>query len=95
MASLYYKCNDLFIVEHYMTSCSYLTFQNGFRDTFIDSPVPDKSATSRLVNRFRGTIILHQVDTHQEKDECMLCRMRWIFAALNLTLYFVFCVMYF
>jgi hypothetical protein len=45
----------VFIVEHYLTSHSYLTCQNEFRDTFPDSPVPNKSTVSRLVNRFRDT----------------------------------------
>jgi hypothetical protein len=45
----------VFIVEHYLASRSYLTCQNEFRDTFIDSPVPNKSTVSRLVNRFRDT----------------------------------------
>jgi hypothetical protein len=45
----------VFIVEHYLASRSYLTCQNEFRDTFPDSPVPNKSSLSRLVNRFRDT----------------------------------------
>jgi hypothetical protein len=45
----------VFIVEHYLASRSYLTCQNEFRDTFPDSPVPNKSTVSRLVNRFRDT----------------------------------------
>jgi hypothetical protein len=45
----------VFIVEHYLASRSYLTCQNEFRDTFHDSPVPNKSTISRLVNRFRDT----------------------------------------
>jgi hypothetical protein len=43
----------VFIAEHYLISCSYLTCQNEFRDTFSDSAVPNKSTISRLVNRFR------------------------------------------
>jgi hypothetical protein len=43
-----------FIVEDYLASRSYLTCQNEFRDTFPDSPVPNKSTISRLVNRFRS-----------------------------------------
>jgi hypothetical protein len=43
----------LFIVELYLASRSYLTCQNEFTDTFTDSPVPNKSTISRLVNRFR------------------------------------------
>jgi hypothetical protein len=34
---------------------SYLTCQSKFRDTFPDSPVPNKCTVSRLVNRFRNT----------------------------------------
>jgi hypothetical protein len=45
----------VFTVEHYLASRSYLTCQDEFRDTFPDSPVPNKSAISRLVNRFRDT----------------------------------------
>jgi hypothetical protein len=45
----------VFIVEHYLASRFYLTCQNEFRDTFPDSPVPNKSTISRLVNRFRDT----------------------------------------
>jgi hypothetical protein len=45
----------VFIVEHYLASRTYLTCQNEFRDTFPDSPVPNKSTISRLVNRFRDT----------------------------------------
>jgi hypothetical protein len=44
----------VFIVEHYLAARSYLTCQNEFRDTFTDSPVPNKSAIFRLVNRFRS-----------------------------------------
>jgi hypothetical protein len=45
----------MYIVEHYLTSRSYLTCQNEFRDTFPDSPVPNKWTLSRLVNRFHDT----------------------------------------
>jgi hypothetical protein len=45
----------VFIVEHYLASRSYLTCQNEFMDTFPDSPVPNKSTISRLVNHFRDT----------------------------------------
>jgi hypothetical protein len=38
-------------VEHYLASCSYLTCQNEFWDTFPDYPVPNKSSIiSRMVN---------------------------------------------
>jgi hypothetical protein len=43
----------VFIVEHYLVSRSYLTYQNEFRDTLPESTVPSKSTVSRLVNRFR------------------------------------------
>jgi hypothetical protein len=56
----------LFIVEHYLASRSYLTCQNGFRDTFPDSPVPNKSTVSRL-NRFRDTGTLHRVASNMRK----------------------------
>jgi hypothetical protein len=42
-------------VEYYLASRSYLTCQNEFTDTFPDSPVPNKSTISCLVNRFRNT----------------------------------------
>jgi hypothetical protein len=45
----------VFIVEFYLASLSYLTYQNQFRDTFPDSPVPNKSTVTHLVNRFRDT----------------------------------------
>jgi hypothetical protein len=45
----------VFIVEHYLASRSYLTCQNESRYSFPDSPVPNKLAICRLVNRFRDT----------------------------------------
>jgi hypothetical protein len=48
----FWQVERVIIVEHYLISRSYLTFQNEFRDTFPDSPVPNKSIISRLVNRF-------------------------------------------
>jgi hypothetical protein len=45
----------VFIVEHHLASRSYSTRQNEFRDTFPDSPAPNKSTLSRLVNHFRET----------------------------------------
>jgi transposase len=45
----------VFIVKHHLASRSYLACQNEFRDTFPDSPVPNKSTISCLVNRFRDT----------------------------------------
>jgi hypothetical protein len=45
----------VFIVEHYLTSRSYLTCQNEFRDTFSDSSVPNILTVSHLVNCFPYT----------------------------------------
>jgi hypothetical protein len=85
------QVQQVFIVEHYLASCSYLTCQNDFRDTFPDSHVPNKSTVSHLVNHFHhcrnsspGCI------THDEKSECMHRWMQWTFPALNITLFFVF-----
>jgi hypothetical protein len=57
----------VFIVEHYLASRSYLTCQNEFRDTFYDSPVPNKLTVSRLVNRFRGTGTLQRFASNMRK----------------------------
>jgi hypothetical protein len=45
----------VFIVKHCLASRSYSTCQNEFRDTFTNSPVPNKWTISRLVNGFRDT----------------------------------------
>jgi hypothetical protein len=57
----------VFIVEHCLTSRSYLTCQNEFRDTFPDSPVPNKSTVYRLVNRFGDTGTPHWVASNMRK----------------------------
>jgi hypothetical protein len=49
------QAQRVFIVEHYLASRSYLNCQNAFTDIFPDSPVPNKSTVSRLVNRFSDT----------------------------------------
>jgi hypothetical protein len=49
------QAQQVFIVEHYLASRSYLTCQNEFTDTFPDSPVSNKSTIPRLVNRFCDT----------------------------------------
>jgi hypothetical protein len=66
------QAQRVFIVEHYLASRSYVTCQNEFRDTFLDSPVPSKSTVSCLVKRLRhcrnsspGCI------KHEKKSECM------------------------
>jgi hypothetical protein len=53
------KCKDVFLtvqraftVEHCSSPRSYLTCLNEFRDTFPDSPLPNKSTVSFLVSRF-------------------------------------------
>jgi hypothetical protein len=56
-----------FIVEHYLASRSYLTCQNEFSDTFPDSPVPNKSTVSHLVNRLLDTGTLHRVASNMRK----------------------------
>jgi hypothetical protein len=43
------------VVEHYLASRSCLTCQDEFRDTFPDSPGPNKLTVSCLVNHFRDT----------------------------------------
>jgi hypothetical protein len=50
------KRKDVFFTSATSVYCrSYLTWQDDFRDTFPDSPLPNKSTVSRLVNRFRDT----------------------------------------
>jgi hypothetical protein len=62
----------VFIFEHYLSSRSYFTCQNEFRDTFPDSPVPNKSTISHLVNRFRHCRIIQLVASNtRKKSECM------------------------
>jgi hypothetical protein len=56
------QVQQIFVVEHYLASRSYLTCQNKFRDKFPDSPVPNNSTISRIVNRFRDTGTLHRVE---------------------------------
>jgi hypothetical protein len=76
----------VFIAEHYLASRSYSFCQNEFRDTFSDSPVPNKSTVSHLVNRFQSLQkILHRVLWDEEKSECMHRRTRWKFPTLNRT----------
>jgi hypothetical protein len=54
VARMYFsQVQRVFIVENYLACRSYITCQNEFRDTFPDSPVPNK-AISRLLNRFRS-----------------------------------------
>jgi hypothetical protein len=75
----------VFIVEHYLASCSYSTCQNEFRDTFPDSPVQNKSTISRLVNRFRDTGSVQKLPgciKLEEKSECMHRWRRWTFQHL-------------
>jgi hypothetical protein len=57
----------VFVVEHYLASRSYSTCQNEFRDTFFDSPVPNKSTISRLANRFRDTGTVQRVASTMKK----------------------------
>jgi hypothetical protein len=57
----------MFIVEHYLGTCSYLTCQNEFRDTFPNSPVPNKSTISHLVNCLYDTGTLHWLASDMRK----------------------------
>jgi hypothetical protein len=57
----------VFIVEHRQASRSFVTCQNEFRDTFPDSPQPNKSTLSRLVNRIRYTGTLHRIASDMRK----------------------------
>jgi hypothetical protein len=66
----------VFIVQHYLASRSYLTCQNEFRDTFLVSPVPNRSTVSRLVNRFRS-LQKHFTELYQTWGK------EWIHASLN------------
>jgi hypothetical protein len=56
-----------FIVEHYLASLSYLTCKNEYKDVFPDSPMPNKSTLSRLVNRFRDIGTLYRVASNMRK----------------------------
>jgi Fe2+ or Zn2+ uptake regulation protein len=61
------QVQQVFIVEHYLASRSYLTYQNEFKDALPDSPVTNKSTVSRLMNRFRDTGPLHRVALNMRK----------------------------
>jgi hypothetical protein len=49
------QVQQVFIVEQYLSSHCYLNCQNEFWDTFPNSPVPNKSTVSCLVNHFHDT----------------------------------------
>jgi hypothetical protein len=87
---LFSQVQRVFIIEHYLASRSYLTCQKEFRDTFPDSPVPNKSTISRLVNRFCHYRYSSPGCIKHEKSEYMYRWKRWTFPALNITLSFVF-----
>jgi hypothetical protein len=86
---LFHKRNECSLSNttwHLVLSC-----QNEFRDTFPDSPVPNKSTISRLVNRFRHCRNSSPVCIkHEEKSECVYRWTRWTFPTLNITFFFVF-----
>jgi hypothetical protein len=78
----------VFIVEHHLASRPFLTYQNEFRDTFPDSPVPRRSTISRLVNRFRDTGSVQ--DRNRSGWPSVDHRWsRWTFPTLIITLFFV------
>jgi hypothetical protein len=78
----------VFIVEYCLVSRSYLTCQKEFRDTFLDSPVTNKSTVSRLVNCFRDTETPPGCIKHEKKSECMRRWTRWTFPERTVTLFF-------
>jgi hypothetical protein len=53
------QVQQVFIVEHYLASRSYLTCQNQIKDTFLIPPVSNKSGASRPVNRVCATGRVH------------------------------------
>jgi hypothetical protein len=65
----------VFIVEHYLASHSYFTCQNEFRDTFPESPVPNKLTISCLVNRL-STVDVQGCLFHK-CNECSLLNTTW------------------
>jgi hypothetical protein len=73
MSFFFLQVQGVFIFEHYLASRSYLTCQNEFTDTFPDSPAPNKSTISRLVNRFCDTGTLHRValNTRKRVNACI------------------------
>jgi hypothetical protein len=93
------KCKDVFFTSTTSVHCHTLpvillfnlTCQNYFRDTFADSPVPNKSTVTCLMNCFhhcRNSLL--GCIKHEEKHEYMYRWMWWIFPTLNITLFFVF-----
>jgi hypothetical protein len=62
------QVQKVFIVEHYLASRSYLTCQNGFRDTFPDSSAPNRFTIYRLVNCFRDRGTHHRVAWNMRKS---------------------------
>jgi hypothetical protein len=86
-AKMYFsQAQLLFIAERYMAPLSYITCQNEFRDTFLGSPVPNKSAVSCLANRF---LLMRELFTRSHKNgETKECMHRWTqctFPVVNIT----------
>jgi hypothetical protein len=77
------RLQQTFIPEYCMASRSYSTCQNAFRDTLPDSPVPEKSTTSRLPNRFRDTGTLHRVASNMTQRVNARIVERWHFQHLT------------
>jgi hypothetical protein len=68
------KCKYIFFTDAVSVYCRTLScisflliFHNEFRDTFSNSPVPNKSTVSCLVNRLCEAGTLHQVPLDMKK----------------------------
>jgi hypothetical protein len=55
---LFWQDQRVFILEHYFSTRAYKECQNAFRNSFLDSVVPNKSTIQSLVERFRDTEVL-------------------------------------
>jgi hypothetical protein len=74
----------VFIVEHCLASSSYLTCQNVFRSTLPKYPVPNKSISSHLLNRFHHCRNCSPAcNKRREISECVHRWIRWTFKNFN------------
>jgi hypothetical protein len=66
------QVQSMFIVKHYLASCSYFIFQNEFWDTSSDSPVP-RIKTKYWAEYFKCHCRNSSLGCikHEEKSECM------------------------
>lgn len=63
----------MFIVKYIMASCSYLSCQNDFWDTFPSSPKPNKLTISYLMNHFH----------HRRNSSLGYTKHEWMHALFN------------